>query len=63
MFKDERTNVNDEKASVRPSVLKDGHAQSVDKKICERRRFTISELCVNFHKFDALFCTRLSQLG
>jgi hypothetical protein len=48
-----------------------GHLQSatvllnVNKKICERRRFTISELpCDEFpHKFHALFSKRLSQLG
>jgi hypothetical protein len=44
MFKDGRTNVHDEKPSGRPTVLSNVHVQSVDQKICERGRFTISEL-------------------
>jgi transposase len=42
MFKDGRTNVHDEERSGRPSVVSD------DQKICERRRFTISELLCEF---------------
>jgi hypothetical protein len=34
--------------SGRPSVVSDILAQSVDQKICERRRFTISELSFEF---------------
>jgi hypothetical protein len=56
-----RTNVHDEERSGRPSVMNDDLAQSVDQKVCERCHFTISKLCVNFHKFHALFSTRLSQ--
>jgi hypothetical protein len=42
MFKDGRTNVHDEEQSVRPSVVNDDLVQNVGQKICERRRFTIS---------------------
>jgi hypothetical protein len=46
----------------RLSVVSDDFVRSVDQKICERRRFTISELYrMNLHKFHTLFCTRLSQ--
>jgi hypothetical protein len=48
MFKDGRTNVQDEEQSGRPSVVSDDLVQSVEQKICERRRFTISELPCEF---------------
>jgi transposase len=48
MFKDGRTNVHDEEQSVRPSVVSDNLVQSVDQKISERWRFTISELSCEF---------------
>jgi hypothetical protein len=48
MFKDVRTNVHDEERSGRPSVVSDYLVQSVDKKICERRCITISELSCKF---------------
>jgi hypothetical protein len=48
MFKDGRTNVHDEKRSGQPSVVSDDLVQSVDQKMCERRRFTISELSCEF---------------
>jgi hypothetical protein len=47
IFKDGQTNVPDEKRSVRPSVVSDG-LQSIDQKICERWRFTISALQCEF---------------
>jgi hypothetical protein len=48
MFKDGRTNVHDEERSGRPSAVSDWLVQSVNQKICERRRFTISELSCGF---------------
>jgi hypothetical protein len=48
MFKDGRTNIHDEERSGRPSVVSDDLVQSVDQKICGRRRFTISELSSEF---------------
>jgi hypothetical protein len=48
MFKDGQTNVHDEERSGRPSVVSDDLVQSVDQKISERRRFTISELSCEF---------------
>jgi hypothetical protein len=48
MFKDGRTNVHDEEQSGRPSVVSDDLVQSVDQKICQRRRFTFSELSCEF---------------
>jgi transposase len=59
MFKDGPKNVHAEERSGRPSVMCDDLVQSVDRKISEKRRFTISELCVKFHKFHALFTIRL----
>jgi hypothetical protein len=59
MFKDGRTNVHDEERSGQLSVVSD-LVQSVDQKICESRRFTVSDLLCEFR---ALFCLRLSQLS
>jgi hypothetical protein len=43
MLKDGLTNVHDEERSGRPSAVSDELVQNVDKKMCERRRFVISE--------------------
>jgi hypothetical protein len=48
MFKDGGTNVHDEERSGRPFVVSDDLFQSVDQKICESRRFIISELSCEF---------------
>jgi hypothetical protein len=48
MFKDGRTNVHDEERSGRPSVVSNDLVQSVDKKVCEIRHFTISERSCEF---------------
>jgi transposase len=53
MFKDGRTNVDDKERSGRPSAVCDDLVQSVDKKICERRRFTISELSYEFPQISS----------
>jgi hypothetical protein len=42
MFKDGRKNVHDEDGSGRPCAVSYDLVQSVDQKMCERRRFTIS---------------------
>jgi transposase len=48
MFRNGRTNVHDDERSGRPSVVNDDLVQSVNKKIRENRRFTISELSLKF---------------
>jgi transposase len=48
MFKDGRTDVQNEERSGRISVVSDGLVQSVDQKICQRWHFTISELSCEF---------------
>jgi hypothetical protein len=52
MFRDGQTNVHDEERSGRPSVVSDDLVQSVDHKICERRRFTISEVSCEFSQIS-----------
>jgi hypothetical protein len=47
----------------RPVVVSDYLVQSVDQKICESRRLKYQNFHVIFHKFHALFSTRLLQLG
>jgi hypothetical protein len=63
MFRDRQTNVLDEEQSGRPSAVSNDLVQSAEQQICERQHLTMSELCVTFYKFYALFCKRLSQLG
>jgi hypothetical protein len=48
MFKDGRINVHDEEWSGRPCVVSSDLVQSVGQKICERWRFTVSELSCEF---------------
>jgi hypothetical protein len=45
-------NVHDEVRSGRPSVVGDDLAQSDDQQICERGRFTISELSCEFSQIS-----------
>jgi hypothetical protein len=59
MFKDGQTHVLSEEQSGWPAFYSDDLVQSVGKKICEK----ISNFPVNFHKFHALFSTRLAQVG
>jgi hypothetical protein len=58
MFKVGRTNVHDEEEVV-------GHCsvQSVDQKSVKDGASQFQNFYANFHKFHALFSTRLSQLG
>ncbi|GBM10369.1 hypothetical protein AVEN_169661-1 [Araneus ventricosus] len=62
-FNDGRTNVHDEARSGRPSVVSDGLVAKMNEKIRENRRFTIRMLFDEFHKFQKLFCVRLSQIA
>jgi transposase len=52
MFKDGRTNAQDEERSGRQSVVSDDLVQNVDPEICERQRFTISELSYEFRQIS-----------
>jgi hypothetical protein len=53
MFKDGRTNVHVEEQSGRASEVSDDFVQSVDQKLCESRRFTISELSCEFPQISS----------
>jgi hypothetical protein len=59
MFKDGQTNVHDEQRSGQPSVVSD-ELQSVNKKICERWYFTISEVSCEFPQTS---CTGLYEIN
>jgi hypothetical protein len=48
MIKDRLNNVHDEERSDWSSVVSDDLVQSVDQKICERRRFAFSEVSNEF---------------
>jgi hypothetical protein len=59
-----RTNVHDEERSGRSSVVSDDLVQNVDQKnFVKNRASKFQNFHVNFHKFQVLFSTRLSQLG
>jgi hypothetical protein len=60
MFRDGRTDVHDEERSVQPSVVSDDIVQSVDQKSVKDGASQFRNFRVNFHKFHALFSTRLS---
>ena len=48
LFKEGRKNVHDEERSGRPSVIKEDLVEKVNTTIRGNRRFTISELSLNF---------------
>jgi hypothetical protein len=45
----------------RPSVVSDDLVQSVEQKYVKDGTSKFQNFCVNFHKFHAIFCARLSQ--
>jgi hypothetical protein len=47
----------------RPSVVSEDLVQNVTKKFVKDGALQFQNFRVNFHKFHALFSTRLSQLG
>jgi hypothetical protein len=63
MLKDGQTNVHNEERSGQPSVVSDGLVQSVDQKICERRRFTISELLCEFPQISHAVLHEISTVS
>jgi hypothetical protein len=46
-----------------PFVVHDDLVQSVDQKICERWRFTISELSCEFPQISCTVLYEISQIG
>jgi transposase len=63
MFKDGRTNVQDEERSGRPSVVSDDLFKMLTKKFVKDGASQFQNFRVHLHKFRQLFPTRLSQLG
>ncbi|GBL96467.1 hypothetical protein AVEN_229921-1 [Araneus ventricosus] len=59
VFKDGRTNVNEEERSGRPSVITEDLVQKVDGKVREIRRFTISSLSNEFPRLQEVFFLEL----
>jgi hypothetical protein len=51
MFKNGRTNVQDEERNGRSCVVSDDLVESDDQNICERRRFAISEVSCEFPQY------------
>jgi len=48
MFNEGRENVHDESRSGRPSLVNDDLVRKVKERVCEDRRFTISDLSLHF---------------
>ncbi|GBM66431.1 hypothetical protein AVEN_31744-1 [Araneus ventricosus] len=61
-FKAGRDNVHDDSRSGRPSVITDVMVASVEAKILENRRFTISTLSNDFLRCRGQCCTRLTMI-
>jgi hypothetical protein len=59
MFKDGRTNVHVEERSGLSSVMSDDLIESIDQKFVKDSTSQFQNFRVNFHKFHALFSTRL----
>jgi hypothetical protein len=55
-------NFHEEKRSDRPIVVSDDLVQSVDQKFIKDGASQFHNLRVNFHKYHALFSTRLPEL-
>ena len=49
MFNEGRENVHDEARSGRPSLVNDDLVRKVNERLCDDRRFTISDLSLHFH--------------
>ena len=52
LFEEGLTNIHDEERSGRPSVITDNLVEKVNTTLRGNRRFTISELSLEFHKFQ-----------
>jgi len=48
MFNEGRANVHDEARSGRPSLVNDDLVHKVNERVCDNRRFTISDLTLHF---------------
>jgi len=48
MFNERRENVHDEARSGRPSLVNDDLVRKVNERVCDDRRFTISDLSLHF---------------
>ncbi|GBM29926.1 hypothetical protein AVEN_111233-1 [Araneus ventricosus] len=59
MFNEGRGNVPEEVRSGRPSVITEELVSCIDEKVRSNRRFTISDLSMNFQTFHDLYYTRL----
>ena len=65
MFNEGRQNVHDEARSGRPSLVNDGLVHKVNERVCDDRRFTISDLSLHFPQISRtlLYDIVSSQLG
>ena len=55
MFNEGQENVHDEVRSGRPSLVNDDLVRKVNKRVCDDRRFTISDLSLHFPQISRTF--------
>jgi len=62
MFNEGRENVHDEARSGRPSLMNDDLVRNVKERVCDDRRFTISDLSLHFPQISrTLLCDIVSS--
>jgi len=62
MFSEGQENVHDEARSGRPSLVNDDWVRRVNERLCDDRRFTISDLSLHFPQISrTLLCDMVSS--
>ena len=63
MFNEGRENVHEESRSGRPSLVNDGLVRKVNERLCEDRRFTISDLSLHFPQISRILLYDIASSG
>jgi len=63
MFNEGRENVHDEALSGRPSLVNDDLVRKVNKRVCDDRRFTISDLSLDFPQISRTLLYNIINSG
>jgi len=63
MFNEGRENVHDEARSGRPSLVNDDLVRKVNKRVCDDRRFTISDLSLHFPQISRTLSVVIWVIG
>ena len=63
MFSEGRENVHDEGRSGRPFLANDGLVRKVNERVCDDRRFTISDLSLHFPQISRILVYDIVSSG